>query len=150
MKKINILCVGKIKEAYFKEAVAEYQKRLSRFCSFSVTEVPDAGDSPEAAAKESALILQKADGYKILLDLSGEAVTSEDFAKTIDTAFARGAAQVRIIIGGSRGVSKSVKDAADKIFSFGKVTYPHQLMRVIAAEQVYRAMGIIHGTPYHK
>ena len=150
MKKIEILCVGKIKEAYFAEAVAEYGKRLSRFCDFSVTEIPDAPDNILAADKESAAILHKADGYKVLLDLSGEPATSEGFAKWIDGAFVRGAAKVQIIIGGSRGVSDTVKRAADKIFSFGRVTYPHKLMRVIAAEQVYRAMCILHGTPYHK
>lgn len=150
MKKIELLCVGKLKEKYFSDAVSEYQKRLSRYCSFSVTEIPDAGDGPDSVQKESALILQKSDGFKILLDLTGAGVTSEDFAKTVDNAFTRGAEKVVVMIGGSRGVSEAVKKSADKVYSFGAVTYPHQLMRVIAAEQIYRAMCILSGTPYHK
>ncbi len=150
MKKIDLLCAGKIKEAYFTEAVAEYRKRLGRFCAFTVTEVPDFPDGPGAVERESAALLQKADGYKILLDLCGEPVTSEGFSKTIDLAFTRGFEKVHVIVGGSRGVGDAVKNAADKIFNFGAVTYPHQLMRVIAAEQIYRAMCIGAGTKYHK
>jgi len=150
MKKIDILCIGKIKEPYYTAAIAEYAKRLSRFCNFSVTELNEAGDNPQAVIKESAALLEKADGYKIFLDVKGELVSSEEFAKTIDAAFVRGAEKVRIIIGGSRGADERVRAAADKVFSFGRVTYPHQLMRVIAAEQVYRAMCILNGTPYHK
>ncbi|MCL2797120.1 MAG: 23S rRNA (pseudouridine(1915)-N(3))-methyltransferase RlmH [Firmicutes bacterium] len=155
MKKIDLLCVGKLKEPYFAAAVAEYTKRLSRFCAFTVTEVPDAGDSESSVLKESAAVFQKigerrASAFVILLDRAGEPVSSEGFAKAIDTAFARGAERVHLIIGGSRGVSEELKSAADKRLSFGAVTYPHQLMRVIAAEQVYRAMCILGGTPYHK
>jgi len=150
LKKIELLCVGKIKEPYFTAALHEYAKRLSRFCAFSVTEIPDAGDSPESVLKESAAILQKIGGFSVLLDRAGEPVTSEGFSKAIDAAFTRGADKVHVIIGGSRGVSGELKSAADKTFSFGAVTYPHQLMRVIAAEQIYRAMCILNGTPYHK
>ena len=150
MKKIDLLCVGKIKESFYTAAVAEYQKRLSRFCVFSITEIPDAGDSKTAVFKESALLLQKIGGFAILLDRAGEPVSSEGFAKSLDAAFTHGADRIHIIIGGSRGVSRELKSAADKVFSFGGVTYPHQLMRVIAAEQIYRAMCILNGTPYHK
>jgi len=150
VKKIELLCVGKIKEPFFAAALAEYEKRLSRFCAFSVTEVPEAGDSEIAVQKEGAALLQKRDGFFILLDREGEFIGSEGFAKAIDSAFTRGADRVQIVIGGSRGVSGEVKEKADRVFSFGAVTYPHRLMRVIAAEQIYRAMCILSGTPYHK
>jgi len=150
MKKIDLLCVGKIKEPYYNAALAEYSKRLSRFCAFTVTEIPDAGDAPETVAKESAALAAKLGGYTVLLDRAGEPVTSEGFARVIDAAFVRGAAKVHVVVGGSRGVSRELKAAADKAFSFGGVTYPHALMRVIAAEQIYRAMSILSGAPYHK
>ena len=150
MKKIEILCVGKIKEPYFAAAIAEYQKRLSRFCTFSVIEIQDSADSAEPVVKESNALSQKIDGYTILLDRLGESVTSEGFSKAIDTAFTRGAEKIQVIIGGSRGVDERLKSVADKSFSFGGITYPHQLMRVIAAEQIYRAMCIQNGLPYHK
>jgi 23S rRNA (pseudouridine1915-N3)-methyltransferase len=150
LKKIDILCVGKLKERYWTDAVAEYAKRLSRFCDFTVTEVKEWPDTPDAPIKEGAALLEKADGYKILLDLSGTPVTSEGFAAKLDAVFTGGANKAHIIIGGSRGVDKALKTATGAIFNFGAVTYPHQLMRVIAAEQIYRAMCILNGVGYHK
>jgi len=152
MKKIEILCVGKIKENYFKDAIAEYQKRLSRFCSFSIIEVAEFGDSTLAKDKEGAAILQKMlDGsFTILLDIQGEMITSEGLAKAIDLAFVKGNDKVRFIIGGSHGVREAVKERVDRVVSFGKITYPHQLFRVVLCEQIYRALCIQNGTPYHK
>jgi len=152
MKKIEILCVGKIKENYFKDAIAEYQKRLSRFCNFSIVEVVEFGDSTLAKEKEGAAILQKMlDGsFLILLDIQGEMITSEGLAKEIDLAFVKGNDKVRFVVGGSHGISEIVKEKADKAISFGKITYPHQLFRVVLCEQIYRALCIQNGTPYHK
>ena len=150
MKKIDLLCVGKIKEPFYRAALEEYSKRLSRYCSFSVTEIPDAGDSIVSVITESAALSGKIGGYTVLLDRTGASVTSEDFARALDAAFTRGFEKVHVIIGGSRGVSDGIKNAADKVYNFGAVTYPHQLMRVIAAEQIYRAMCILNGAPYHK
>jgi len=150
MKKIEILCVGKIKEKYFTESIAEYQKRLTRFCDFTIIELADMGDNTNAIVKESDSILAKLNGYTILLDLSGELITSEHLAQTLDTAFVRGNAKVQFIIGGSHGVDARVKAAVDKRIAFGRITYPHQLMRVCLTEQVYRALTISAGTPYHK
>jgi 23S rRNA (pseudouridine1915-N3)-methyltransferase len=150
MKKIELVCVGRIKEKYFLDALAEYQKRLKRFCGFVLTELCDAPDGVGAADTESAAVIGAMGGYKILLDRTGSAVSSEEFSKTIETAFVNSAPKVQIIIGGSRGVNGEVRALSDKVFSFGAVTYPHKLMRVIAAEQIYRAMCIANNAPYHK
>ncbi len=149
MKRLEILCVGKIKEAYFNEGIAEYIKRLGKFCDATVVELPDCKDDGRAAAVESAALLSKMDGYCILFDLRGKQTTSEEFAAVIDNAYLR-SPKVQIIIGGSRGVTDEVRRKADAVVSFGKMTFPHRLMRLIAAEQVYRAFTIIAGTSYHK
>lgn len=149
MRRLEILCVGKIKEGYFNEGIGEYVKRLGKYCDVTVTELPDCKDDGRAAAIESAALLSKMDGYCILTDLRGKGMTSEEFASTIDSAYLR-ASKVQIIIGGSRGVTDEVRKHADALVSFGKMTYPHRLMRLIVAEQVYRAFTIIEGTNYHK
>lgn len=149
MKKIQLICVGKLKEPFYSAAIAEYAKRLGKFCEFSVKELPDYADSGDSVSRESASILGEIDGYSILTDIGGALCSSEDFATMIEKAFIT-SPKVQIIIGGSRGVSDEVKDRVSKRISFGRMTYPHQLMRVIAAEQIYRAMTISSGTPYHK
>lgn len=149
MRKLEILCVGKIKEKYFNEGIDEYVKRLSKYCDVTVTELPDCKDDGRAAATESAALLSKTDGYCILTDLRGKTLTSEEFAHTVDSAYLRNS-KVQIIIGGSRGVTDELRNRADVLVSFGKMTYPHRLMRLIVAEQVYRAFTIIEGTSYHK
>lgn len=149
MKKIQLIAVGKIKEAFYADALAEYSKRLGKFCEFSVRELPDYADGADGVRRESMAILGEISGYSILTDIGGELVTSESFAGILDRAFLT-SPKVQIIIGGSAGVSDEVKRRADKRISFGRMTFPHQLMRVIAAEQVYRAMTITAGTPYHK
>jgi len=150
MKKIEIICIGNIKESYLKDAIAEYVKRLGRFCDAKIIELKEAGDDELAIKKESAEILSKLGGVSILLDINGEAVTSPIIATDIDNAFTRGAQKLQFIIGGSRGVSDEVKKAVQKSYSFGRITYPHQLMRVLVLEQVYRALNILANTPYHK
>jgi len=151
MKKIEFICVGKIKERFFNEAANEYVKRLSRFCSLSIIEIKDEGDEPTRAKQlESEAIINKLGGFSILLDVGGDLVSSEKFSTTIDNAYNSGNTKVQIIIGGSHGISDALKSKVSSRVSFGRVTYPHKLMRVIALEQVYRAFGIIYGTPYHK
>lgn len=142
--------MGKIKEKYLKDAIAEYSKRLSRFCDFSITELPDFADDDVSTEKESALILQKMNGCSILLDLKGEQITSVGIAKIIDKAYSSGSDTVSFIIGGSNGVDQRVKAAASKAIAFGNITFPHQLMRLVLTEQIYRAFNICANTPYHK
>ncbi len=149
MKKLELLCVGKIKEDYLTAGIAEYIKRLGKFCDVTVTELPDCRDDGRAAATESAAILSRMDGFKILTDLRGKVASSEEFASLIDGAYLH-SPKVQVIIGGSRGVTDEVRRAADAVVSFGRMTFPHKLMRLIVAEQVYRAFTITGGTAYHK
>lgn len=150
-KKVNIICVGKLKEQFLKDGISEYAKRLSRFCDFSILELADYSDSALSVEKESALILSKLSGaYNILTDLDGEQVSLTRLADILDKAYLNGYDTVNFIIGGSNGVNASVKSAADKQIAFGKITYPHQLMRLILSEQIYRAFNILNNTPYHK
>ncbi len=137
--------VGKIKESFYREAVAEYVKRLSRFAKVEIKELME-GDSPEA---ESADILRAAKGYTIALAIEGEKFSSETLAKKIRKLCDAGK-EISFIIGSSCGLSKEVKGAADCLMSFSDMTFPHQLMRVILAEQVYRAFMINSGATYHK
>lgn len=148
MKKVTVLCVGKIKEKYLTDGIAEYAKRLSRYCSFSLTELPDISGENEVR-KESDALLSKMKGYCILLDLSGKQVTSPELSAIMDKAYLS-APEITFIIGGSEGVDERVRARADERIAFGKVTYPHQLMRLILAEQIYRAFNISANTPYHK
>lgn len=146
MKKINIVCVGKIKD-FLTLAINEYTTRLRKFCELNIIELPEA--KSECVKKESEEILKKISGYVILCDLKGENMTSEEFSQKLDKLFIS-TSTVTFVIGGSEGVSDEVKSRADLKICFGKFTYPHQLMRVILLEQIYRAFGIKNNTPYHK
>ncbi len=146
MKKIKIVAVGKLKEKFFADACEEYLKRLGRFADVSVCEIKD---RPDGIAAESSDILQALKGYVILADIGGESKSSEEFSDLLDSAFLRGDT-ISFVIGGSCGVDQRVRDRADRRVSFGKMTYPHMLMRVIALEQIYRAFTIKEGLPYHK
>ncbi len=150
MKKVRLVCAGKIKEKFIADGIEHYAKRLSRFCDFRVEEVPDFPDDETAIEKESAALNKKISGYAILFDINGENVSSEKLSEIIDKAYADGNDTVSFIIGGSRGVSDEMKRSANKKVSFGKVTFPHRLMRLIATEQIYRAFTITGGLPYHK
>lgn len=145
MQKINIVCVGKIKEAFYRDAVAEYAKRLSRFADFSVREIAE-GRSPE---EEAEPILRAARGYIIALCIEGKKLSSEAFAAEMKKLKDRGE-EVTFVIGSSCGLSQKVKDAVRLRLSFSDMTFPHQLMRVILAEQIYRACMINGGGEYHK
>ena len=145
MQKITFLVVGKIKESFYREAVAEYAKRLSRFVKLEIKELPE-GSNLETEADE---ILKHAKGYVIALAVEGEMLSSEKLAKKMQTLADTGK-DVTFIIGSSCGLSSRVKAAADYKLSFSPMTFPHQLMRVILAEQVYRAYMINAGSTYHK
>lgn len=146
MIKIRLVCVGTLKESYWRDALAEYTKRLSRYASFEVIEIKERR-TPEEEGKE---ILSKLRGYTIAFDLNAKEPTSEELAKILSEKAAAGTSETSFVIGGSDGLSEEVKKSVDLRLSFGRVTYPHQLMRVIAAEQLYRAMTIINGVTYHK
>ena len=149
MKRLELLCVGKIKEDYLNAGIAEYVKRLGRYCDVVVTALPDMPDSPTEAEEESKALSARFDGFVILADIGGKAVTSEEFSELIGRAYLTHP-KVQFVIGGSRGVTDELRRRADPRVSFGRVTYPHKLMRLIAAEQLYRAFTIAEGLPYHK
>ncbi len=153
MIKINIVAVGKVKEKFFRDAIDEYLKRSSKYAEVSVIEAPegvDEGDSVRLARAESDGIIKRLKGFVVLLDLKGKAISSEEIASLIQERSVAGVSEFTFVIGGSRGVSQEVKDKADVMINFGKVTYPHQLMRVIVSEQIYRALTIINKASYHK
>ena len=145
MQKIYFVVVGKIKESFYREAVAEYVKRLSRFAKVEVKELPE-GSDPEA---EKGDILRACKGYVIALAVEGEKLSSEKLAKKMKTLTDEGK-DVTFVIGSSCGLADEVKNTADYRLSFSDMTFPHQLMRVILAEQVYRAFMINAGSTYHK
>ncbi len=155
--RINIVAVGKIKEKYFTDAIAEYKKRLSRFTEFNVIEVDEYKNNKTTPEQinitintEGERLLDKAKGYIIALDKGGKLMSSEEIAEDIKDITTYKSSEITFLIGGSHGLSKQVLQRADEKISFGKVTYPHQLMRVILSEQIYRAFTIINGVPYHK
>ncbi|MBO5411568.1 MAG: 23S rRNA (pseudouridine(1915)-N(3))-methyltransferase RlmH [Clostridia bacterium] len=145
MQKIYFVVVGKIKESFYREAVAEYVKRLSRFAKIEIKELPE-GVDPEAEAED---ILRACRGYVIALAVEGEKLSSERLAKKI-RALSDAGKEISFVIGSSCGLSERVKKTADFLLSFSDMTFPHQLMRVILSEQVYRAFMINAGSTYHK
>ena len=145
MQKIYFVVVGKIKESFYREAVAEYAKRLSRFAKIEIKELAE-GASIETEADD---ILRNCKGYIVALAVEGEKLSSEGLAKLIGKRTDEGK-DITFVIGSSCGLSNKVKQAADYKLSFSDMTFPHQLMRVILAEQVYRAFMINAGATYHK
>lgn len=145
MLKLYFVVVGKLKESFYRDAVSEYVKRLSRFAKTEVRELPER-ESPEAEADE---ILRAARGYVVALAVEGEKCTSEALAARIKKLADEGR-EISFVIGSSCGLAERVKRAADWRLSFSDMTFPHQLMRVILAEQVYRAFMINGGGTYHK
>ncbi|MBQ8406209.1 MAG: 23S rRNA (pseudouridine(1915)-N(3))-methyltransferase RlmH [Clostridia bacterium] len=145
MQKIYFVVVGKIKESFYTEAVQEYVKRLARFAKVEIKELPE-GANPEAEADG---ILRACKGYVIALAVEGEKASSEKLAKRVKALTDEGK-EITFVIGSSCGLSDRVKQAADYRLSFSDMTFPHQLMRVILAEQVYRAFMINAGATYHK
>ncbi len=158
--KITIACVGRIKEKFYRDAVAEYEKRLSRYCKLEILEVADEKTPDGAGAaleeqireKEGRRLLEKIreDAFVCSLEIEGKRLTSEGFAGWMEGLAVKGTSHIVFVIGGSLGLHESVRRRADMALSFSDMTFPHQLMRVILAEQVYRAFRIIQGAPYHK
>ena len=158
--KITVITVGKIKEKYLEDAIAEYSKRLSRYCKLEIIQVADE-KTPDRASevvetqikdKEGERILShiKDTAYVVALAIEGKMISSEELAELIDGLGVRGESHIQFVIGGSLGLSKKVLERADYKLSFSRMTFPHQLMRVILLEQIYRSYRIIHGCPYHK
>lgn len=158
--KITLVTVGKIKEKFFTDAVDEYKKRLSRYCKLEIIQVADektpdrASQAEERQIKEregERILAQIRDGaYVIALAIEGQMLSSEKLAEKIDRLGIEGKSQIVFIIGGSLGLSEAVMRRADYALSFSKMTFPHQLMRVVLLEQIYRSYRIISGEPYHK
>lgn len=158
--KITLITVGKIKEKFYTDAVAEYSKRLGRYCKLEIIQVADEktpdgaseGEEQQIKKKEGERILaQIRDGaYVIALAIDGEMLSSEQLAAKIQRLGVGGQSQIVLVIGGSLGLSDEVLRRADYRLSFSKMTFPHQLMRVILLEQIYRSYRIISGQPYHK
>ena len=158
--KITILCEGKIKEKFYRDAIAEYEKRLSRYCKLEIVEVADektpdnASDLVEKQIKEKeAGRMEKylqGDAYVIALAIEGKQVDSVELSKKVEQLGVSGVSHIIFVIGGSLGMSDVILKRADYLLSFSKMTFPHQLMRVILLEQVYRSYRIINHEPYHK
>lgn len=158
--KITIITVGKIKEKYLCDAIAEYSKRLSKYCKMEIIEVADE-KTPENASesmnetiksREAERILKylKDDAYVMTLEIQGKQITSEELAEKIEKLGIQGTSHLIFVIGGSLGLGKEVLERSDYALSFSKMTFPHQLMRVILLEQIYRSYRIIKKEPYHK
>ena len=151
--KVNIVCVGKIKEKFFTDAILEYQKRLSRFCTFNIVEVDEASAVTNLEKKselEGERLLAKCKGVIVALDGAGKMLSSPEIADFIKQKEISGSSEMSFVIGGSNGLSKQVLEKAVLKLSFGKITFPHQLFRVVLAEQIYRAFTILNNMPYHK
>lgn len=156
MIQINIACVGNLKEKYWKDAIAEYQKRIGAFAKINIFEVKesDYGSSEKQvllAKREEAERLQKLKiGHTIALEINGKTFDSEAFSKHISNLMVQGNSAVTFFIGGSFGLDGQFSDSLDEKISFSSFTFPHQLMRVILVEQIYRAFTILNGKTYHK
>ena len=158
--KITVIAVGKIKEKFYVDAINEYSKRLSKYCKLNFIEVKDEKTKENASSVEEDLV-KETEGKRILdrisdsskviaLAIEGDEFDSLEFAKEFETLRVSGVSDITFVIGGSLGLHKSVLDRADMLLSFSKMTFPHQLMRVILLEQIYRSFRIINNEPYHK
>lgn len=158
--RITLICVGKLKEKYLAEGVEEYSKRLGRYCTLELIELADE-KTPEHAGQALVEIIKNKEGERILkvlreeayciaLAIKGNMLSSEELADKIDALGVSGCSHISFVIGGSLGLSDEVLKRADYKLSFSKLTFPHQLMRMIVLEQIYRSYRIIHNQPYHK
>ena len=158
--KITILSVGKIKEKFYTEAINEYSKRLSRYCKLEIVQVADEKTAENCSDAEADMVKKKEgdrllskipeDAYVITLEINGKQIDSVELAEKINQLGISGKSHIAFIIGGSLGLHKSVSDRADYKLSFSKMTFPHQLFRVMLLEQIYRAFRIMKNEPYHK
>lgn len=157
---IKLVTVGKIKEKFMQEGIKEYEKRLKRYCQIDIVEIPDEKAPERLSDKEMEMIKRKEgnkildkiqdNSYVIVLDIKGKSLSSEELADKLNTLGLSGNSKITFVIGGSLGLSKEVLDRADFKLSFSEMTFPHQLMRMILVEQVYRSFRIIKNEPYHK
>lgn len=158
--KISILCVGKVKEKFYRDAIDEFSKRLSRYCKLEIIEVADEKTVEEASDTEIKIVKDKEgerllknikeDAYVICLCIDGKQLDSEELSEKMEQLAIQGKSHICFVIGGSLGLADAVIKQADYKLSFSKMTFPHQLMRVILLEQIYRAYRIMNNEPYHK
>ena len=158
--KVKIIAIGKLKEKYLKDGIAEYGKRMSRFAKFEIVELADEKTPDNASAAQNQQIMEKEGerilakiserDYVIVLAIEGKQLSSAAFSKVIADATLRGYSDIVFVIGGSLGLADKVKKRANLRLSFGLLTLPHQLMRLVLSEQIYRAFMIQQGIPYHK
>ena len=156
MIKINLICIGDIKEKFTKDAIEEYKKRISRFADLKIIELKEhvarsnsEADIQQSLSKDAEEILKHLKGFSICLDIDGKMFSSVDFSKKIENISLNNS-EISFIIGASNGISESIKTKCNEKMSFSKMTFPHQLMRVIFLEQLYRAFTILHNISYHK
>ncbi len=157
---ITLITVGKIKEKFLRDAIDEYSKRLSKYCKLEIIEVSDEKTPDNASEKEELQIKEKEgiqilskikdNAYVIAMDLKGKTLSSEEFSSFIDNCGIQGNSNLVFVIGGSLGLSKDVLNRANYKLCFSKMTFPHQLFRVMLLEQIYRGFRIMKGEPYHK
>ncbi len=156
MISVNLICVGKIKEKYIKNGIDEFLKRMNLYAKVKVIELKEDGNDSnrnQSLEKESGEIIkamEKNKGYNILLDIGGKNLSSEDMSKEIERLTVTGTSTINFIIGGSYGVSEEVRKSSQMRLSFSKMTFPHQLMRLILMEQIYRWFSIFNNSKYHK
>lgn len=158
--KITILCVGKVKEKFYRDGIAEFVKRLSRYCKLEIIEVADEKTTEEASETEIRIIKEKEgerllknikdDAYVICLCIDGKQLNSEELSEKIEKLGVQGCSHIYFVIGGSLGLADEVVKRANFKLSFSPMTFPHQLMRLILLEQIYRAYRIMNNEPYHK
>lgn len=158
--KITLVTVGKVKEKYLRDAIEEYKKRLSKYCKLEIQEVQDEKTLDAASENQENLIRSKEgerimkylrdDAYVITLEIGGKMLDSLEFSKKIENLGIQGKSHIIFVIGGSIGLGQQVLSRSDYALSFSKMTFPHQLMRVILLEQIYRGYRIMAGEPYHK
>ena len=152
---INIITVGNLKEKYWVDAVGEYQKRISKFCNLTITEIKEQNISDAnlinlALQKEAEDILKRLKGYVVIMDIQGKSISSTELADKVTEITNNGNSTITFVIGSSFGLSEKVKEKADLKLSFSKLTFPHQLFRVMLLEQIYRAFSINNNIKYHK
>lgn len=152
MLNVNVVCVGNLKEKFSQDAEKEYLKRLSKFCKLNVVELKEQNKLSNIMLikeKEGEEIIKNLSSYNILCDLVGENLSSEEFANSIEKLSLTNS-KITFVIGGSYGVSEKVKNACQMKISFSKMTFPHNLFRIMLLEQIYRAFTILNGVSYHK
>jgi len=155
MVKIKIIATGLEKNKNIKLITDEYYKRISRWAQISEEFLPEVlikndGEIASKKQKEAKMQLEKAEGYIVAMDRIGTMLSSEDFAKKLNSIMANNSSTISFIIGGSNGLDKSVLEKANLVLSFGKITYPHEIMRIVLSEQIYRAFTILNNIAYHK